>query len=111
MPDSIGLWLLVAILLVVAYLIFRIIKYNGILGALVGGRITKTYGEVVGLRKSGLFKAKVGIHRVSKDGKNRVVVVIVMTSSLGYKMLPVILPREDANRLKDLIGLAAIDAQ
>lgn len=92
-------------LLFVGYFIFRIIKYKGFRGALFGGEITKTFGEIE-LSKPGMLKTKLRIHRIKADGKNDVGIEVISKSPLSYHVYPVKLSREEATRLAELITRA-----
>jgi hypothetical protein len=99
----------VVFLLFIGYFFIRIIKYKGFRGALFGGEITKTFGEIE-LSRPGLLKTKLKIHRIKADGKNDVGVEVISKSALSYRVYPVNLSREEASRLAELITRAANEA-
>jgi hypothetical protein len=90
------------------YFVFRTIKYKGFRGALFGGEITKTFGEI-DLSGSRMMGTKLKIHRINADGKNDVGDEVINKSPLSYLVYPVKLSREEATRLAELITRATIE--
>ena len=90
---------------VAGYILYQIFT-KGFKGALFGGRIEKTYGEIE-LEKQTMMSGKLKVHRVSSKDGNRVGIELVHKSMLSYQMVPATLSKQEAQRLIHLLTLAA----
>jgi hypothetical protein len=81
---------------------YRILKYGGFKGAVFGGRIERTLGEVRGTGRAA-GNVKVRVHALAGGGEDRAVgVEFVATTIVSYQMFPITL---SAKAAQDLIGL------
>jgi hypothetical protein len=102
--------LLVALipLAIVAYLLWRLVRYGGVLGAMVGGRVQRKVGEVSAVPIIGVRQI-IGVHVLEKElGAAPLIVVSTLSrmrvnSSLkAFKLTP-----DQARLLARLLGEAA----
>jgi hypothetical protein len=95
---------------IAGYFVFNLIRHKGLKGALFGGRIAETFGEVPGT-KQGPVSVSLKVHAVASpdhptpDGG----LELVARSFASYQMMPIRLQRAEAQELLRLLQ-AAIDA-
>ncbi len=88
-----------------SYVIFQVVT-KGFKGALFGGRISKSYGEVK-LAKKGMMSTGLGVHGITTDDGSRIGIEIVHKSPFGFQMTPVTLTKTEAQELAQLLLTAA----
>jgi len=90
--------------LIVLNLFVRIMKYGGIKNALYGATIVRKLGVVHG-KKHKLMSLKINVHELrGEDGEPMVGLEIVGKSFASYKITPIALSAENAQRLTKLIS-------
>jgi len=95
-------------LLIAGYFLYRIIRNKGLRGAMFGGIVSKTIGEIE-LAKKGMIRSKIKVHRIQSGGANKIGIEVVHKGHLSYHMTPITLSREEAVRLTELIGRAVTE--
>lgn len=99
-------WMFFALgIAVVAYMLFKLIKYGTFKNALFGARITKTFGAVTG-KKLGVTNV-IKIHALDEDGNGEIGLEIVSKSFGSWQMQPVNISKEDARKLSQYLEAAA----
>ena len=85
---------------VIANLVFKMVKHRGMRGALFGARVMRTVGEV-DLGHRGMVRTKLKVHcfEPSDPGSPSVGVELVAASFGGFGMTPIPLTREQARAL------------
>lgn len=78
---------------------------KGFKGAMFGGRIEKTYGEIE-LEKQGIMSGKLKIHRIASSNGSKVGIEVVHKSLLSFQMVPATLRKEEVRRLIQLLTQA-----
>ena len=87
--------------LVAGYFLYQIAT-KGFKGAMFGGRIEKTYGEIE-LEKKSILSGKLKIHRVATANGSKVGIEVVHKSLLSFQMVPATLSNEEARRLIQML--------
>jgi len=95
--------------LVACYMIFQIAT-KGVKGALFGGRIEKTYGEIE-LEKQTLMRGKLKIHKIITKKGQRIGIEIAHKSFLSYSMVPATLSKEEAAKFTHLLTSAISETE
>lgn len=89
--DPAVLFFVALILALVAVLLWPLVKYGGWKAASFGAKISRTVGEVPGVRR-GLFTVTVKVHRLVEGATDRAVALeVVAKSPLSYQVMPVTL--------------------
>lgn len=86
-------------LAIVAFIAIYLIKKRGLVGAMIGGKVEKTYGEVAGTAMK-LLSAKIKVHKLNKKGKSKVVVEFVATSPASWQSMPIELDKNQVSKLR-----------
>jgi len=99
-------WLLP--LAIVGVFAWRFIRSGSLTGALLGGRISNTVGEVE-LRSSALTSRVLKVHvlETKSDVTPQVALAIVSKAPLAASMVPIKLSRDQARQLASLLEKAA----
>lgn len=100
-PDYIFYIIFAAI---ACYLLYQIVT-KGFKGALFGGKVEKTFGEI-GLEKQNIISGKLRVHKIISETGNMIGIEIIQKSFLGYQMTPATLKKEEAVRLIQLLTQA-----
>ena len=87
------------------YFLVSIVKNKGLKGAILGGKVKTTLGEIE-LESKGLIKTKIKIHSIEKNGKSNISLEIVHRSILSYQMVPVTMTKDEARQLIELMQRA-----
>jgi hypothetical protein len=95
---------------IAGYFLFNLFRYKGLKGALFGGRIVETFGEVRGT-KQGPVRVSLKLHSVASPDHPTpdVGLELVARSFASYQMMPIRLRRTEAQELLRLLQ-RAIDA-
>lgn len=86
------------------YLLYQIAT-KGLKGAMFGGRINKTYGEIE-LEKQSFLSGKLKVHRVESKTGSKIGIEVAHKSMLSFQMVPATLSKEEARRLIQLLTQA-----
>src|SRR5262245_4290691 len=93
--------------LIVAFFVSRFVRYGSLTGALLGGRIDQTVGEVV-VSGSGAISQTLKVGLINSPGKgSRVALSLVSKALLGASLVPIALTKEQARSLSELLAQAA----
>jgi hypothetical protein len=94
--------------IVVLSLLYRVAKYGGVRGALLGARSDRTIGEL-DLGRRALLRTRLRVHRLDVDGADqpRIMLEVVRMTFMAYQTSPIALRTEDATMLRDLLARAA----
>jgi hypothetical protein len=100
-PEQIAL---AAFTAVAAFFVHRIVRYGGLRGAMFGRRVLETLGEVHGARQ-GPVAVKLKIHVLGdrNDAERAVGLELVAKSFASWQMMPITLPRSEAQKLLSLL--------
>jgi hypothetical protein len=102
--DSPGIIIFSLIAVVFFYMLYQF-STKGFKGAVLGGRIVKTIGEV---QKTHSFATEtLRIHVVDRNGEKCVGIELSHFAYLSYSMTGLSISRSDARRLADMIQAAA----
>ena len=87
---------------------YRFLKYKGFKGAMFGGEIVHTIGEVEGKRQfGGRPVLKVHVLRSPESADAEVGLEFVAKTFASYQMMPITLARAEASKLASLLAEAA----
>ncbi len=89
---------------IIAYWLFQV-STKGFKGALFGGAIERTVGEIT-LARRGILGGRLKVHRVAAEHGRMVGIEIVFWTPLSYQMIPVTLTSEEAKRLGEMLTQA-----
>jgi hypothetical protein len=95
-----------ACLLVIGYPIYRLVRYGGFRGALIGARIREKVGEVLGPQEK-FFRSKLVVYRLAgSPGKDLALEFSVQSgeSNLGFAVISHSEARRLAAMLREAIG-------
>jgi hypothetical protein len=92
---------------IIAYFLYRMVRYKGFRGSMFGAEIIRTLGEVEG-RKMGPMRLVLRVHALrSQDAPDKNVgLEFVAKSLLGYQMTPIALSNTEAMQLVGLLQRA-----
>ncbi len=98
-------WIIFAV--VIANMLFGIVKNRGFRGMMFGAAIESTVGEIP-LGTRGLLTQKIKVHQLAPDaaGESRIGLELVSWTIASYQMLPIRLTASQAHELMDLLRLA-----
>jgi hypothetical protein len=98
-----GLAGLLFISAIIAWMLFRILKYRGLGGAFFGARIERTVGEVVACGGR-TWSVKMKVYELNDNVSDKAIGLAVITKGLGsYESSAVTLPASGAMQLATLI--------
>ena len=98
--DLAGLLFIAAI---IAWMLFRVLKYRGLGGAFFGARIERIVGEVVACGGR-TWSVKMKVYELGNNVPDKAIGLAVITKSLGsYESSAVTLPASGAMQLASLI--------
>jgi hypothetical protein len=102
-PMELFFAIVVSLLLIAAA---RMIFKRGLIGAILGGSIEKTYGDFYS-SKTGMVTHRFKVHRVIKKNSPHVVIEYRQGSFGSGKLIPIELSKQDAEKLADFLKAAA----
>lgn len=89
------------------FFVYRIVRYKGLRGALFGATIQETIGEVSGARQGPMsIKLKVHVLGAREDAEHKIGLELVARSFASWQMMPMTLPRSEAQKLLMLLEKA-----
>ena len=92
---------------IIAFFLYRIIRYGGLKAALFGAHVDRTVGEAGGERQ-GPVSVTLKVHILHRDaGEKLIGVELVAKSFASYQMLPATLSIASAQQLASLLQEAA----
>lgn len=105
--DDLMNWFFLIPLAFFGYFAWRYLKHGSLAGAMLGGRITRTVGEVE-LASGGLYSTvlRIGILETDEPGAPQVAMTVVSKAALSASMTPFRLSAAQARRLITLLEQA-----
>jgi hypothetical protein len=94
--------------LVLAYMLYQVVRNKGFRGAMFGARVAGTVGEL-DLGRRGMVRTRLKVHRLeSKNTNSPEVGLEFVASTIGsWQMIPVALTKSEALELSTLLAQAA----
>ena len=99
-----GLFVELAFVAIIAWFVFRALKFGGLRGAMFGAGIQETVGEVVGA--GSVVKTTLRVHVLDSPPNKAVGIELVNKSFASYQMMPITLSVTEANTLVGLLQSA-----
>jgi hypothetical protein len=89
----------------IGFFAYRMFRYKGLKGAIFGGEIVRTVGEVQSENR-GLMRSSLKVHilRVPDSQEQKVGLEFVATSFASYQMMPILLSRAEVTKLASLLA-------
>lgn len=102
-------WILGVAGLMLVFFTYRIVRYRGVRGAMLGARIAETVGEVHAHQRRIATSAKVRVHKLEEgsDGDLDVGLEIVVSGAGSWNSTPVALTKAEASELAGLLEQVA----
>ena len=95
---SVFLLVVLGILGLWVHMFTRVARYGGIKGAIFGGQVTHTFGELT-LPRDGIVRTTVRVHRIERPGGATIGIEVVHTTPISYRSTPLRLEPEGAQWL------------